>query len=121
MSLSGVVLIWLDAPVLRSGFTTRGWLLVIVSLLCGMGSLIAVARRKFFQAVVASSGAVASVIWGWGISQYPIIVPPTVTSDLAKAPNNVLWAMILISAAGAVFLLPSLAYLFILFKRADHD
>ncbi len=116
LSFGGLMMVWLDAPTLAAGFVSRGWPLVIVSLVCGIGSLVEVWRVNCTRAVIAASGAVASVVWGWGISQYPVIIPPHITESVAKSPDNVLWMMLAVIATGAVFLLPALGYLFVLFK-----
>lgn len=116
-SVGGLVMVAIEAPSLASGFLVRGWPLVVVSLFCGIGSLVEVWRLNCTRAAVAASGAVAAVIWGWGISQYPLLIPPSLTARSAKAPDNVLWLMLAVISTGAVFLLPALGYLFVLFKR----
>ena len=116
LSFGGLLMIWIEAPALAAGGLLRGWPLVIVSLVCGIGSLIEVWRLRTTRAVFAASGAVAAVIWGWGISQYPAIIPPNITAEVAKAPDNVLWMMLVVISLGAVLLLPALGYLFVLFK-----
>lgn len=116
LSFGGLVMVWIEAPTLAAGFVARGWPLIIVSLVCGIGSIIEVWRANGTRAVIAASGAVAAVIWGWGVAQYPAIIPPNVTSAAAKAPDNVLWMMLVVISIGAVLLLPALGYLFVLFK-----
>lgn len=116
LSIGGLVTVGLEAPALAEEILSRGWPLVVVSLLCGIGSLIEIWRSNFMRAVVASAGAVAAVVWGWAVSQYPLIVPPTITSEVSQAPDNVLWAMLAIITVGALLLFPSLAYLLYLFK-----
>jgi len=116
LSFGGLVMVAIEAPFLTNGFLTRGWPLVIVSLFCGIGSLVEVWRLNCTRAVIASAGAVTAVIWGWGISQYPFLIPPSISAHEAKSPDNVLWIMLAVIAAGAVFLLPVLGYLFVLFK-----
>lgn len=121
LSLGGLVMVSIDMPDLAEGFRVRGWPFVVLSLVCGFGSLYALWKANYTRAVLASSGAVASVIWGWGVSQYPVLIPPDITSEHVKAPDNVLWLMILVIMAGAVFLLPALGYLLILFKAQRPD
>lgn len=116
LSFGGLVMVAIEAPHLAEGFTIRGWPLVIVSLICGIGSLIEVWRLNCTRAVIAAGGAVTAVIWGWGISQYPVIIPPGITAATAKAPDGVLWMMLIVIVTGGVFLLPALGYLFMLFK-----
>lgn len=116
LSFGGLVMVAIEAPHLAEGFAIRGWPLVIVSLICGIGSLIEVWRLNCTRAVIAAGGAVTAVIWGWGISQYPVIIPPGITAATAKAPDGVLWMMLIVIVTGGVFLLPALGYLFMLFK-----
>jgi cytochrome d ubiquinol oxidase subunit II len=116
LSLAGLVMVAIDAPLLTEGFLRRGWPLILVSLVCGVLSLVDVWRLKCTRAVIAAAGAVTAVIWGWGISQYPAIIPPDITASSARAPANVLWIMLAVIGTGAVFLLPALGYLFVLFK-----
>lgn len=116
LSVGGLVMVALETPALAAGFLQRGWPLVCLSLICGILSLIEVWRHNFWRAVIASSGAVATVLWGWAVSQYPQIVPPYITSHIARAPDNVLWIMLVVIAVGSALLFPSLTYLFILFK-----
>ncbi|GIW98455.1 MAG: cytochrome D ubiquinol oxidase subunit II [Pirellulaceae bacterium] len=119
LSASGLVVVWLEAPGLHAGFMSRGWPLVALSLLGGIGSLVELGRSNYLRASLAAATAVTAVVWGWGVAQYPLLVPPSIDKDMAKAPDNVLWMMLLVSTIGAGLLLPSLAYLFILFKSSQ--
>ena len=121
LSVGGLVMVAIEAPSLAEGFMTQGWPLVVVSLICGIGSLVEIWRLNCTRAVIASSGAVTAVIWGWGISQYPTIIPPGITVSQARAPDNVLWMMLAVISLGAIFLLPALGYLFVLFKHQQSD
>jgi len=60
--------------------------------------------------------AVAAVIWGWGVAQYPVLVPPALTVTAAAEPKAVHWALVWSITCGAVLLVPALAYLFFLSK-----
>jgi cytochrome d ubiquinol oxidase subunit II len=116
LSLGGLALVWIEMPELTKGFLQRGWPFVFISLICGFWSLYDLWHARYSRSAVLSSGAVAAVIWGWGVSQYPILIPPKITSEHVKAPDNVLWAMLIVITMGAIFLLPALAYLLFLFK-----
>ncbi len=115
LSFGGLIIVAGEAPQLALGFYNRGWPLVIVSLVCGIGSLVETWRRNVNLAVLAASLAVAAVLWGWGVSQYPTIVPGISTAE-AKAPDIVLWMMLAVIVTGGLFLFPALGYLFYIFK-----
>jgi cytochrome bd ubiquinol oxidase subunit II len=56
------------------------------------------------------------VVIGGGLAVHPALVPPQVTVESARAPREVLWALVASVAVGAVILVPSLVLLFRLFK-----
>jgi cytochrome bd ubiquinol oxidase subunit II len=116
LALAGVVLVATGAPVLWEGFRLRSWPLVGGSLVAGFSSLYSLAVERYRTAVLSAAMAVSTVIWGWGIAQFPLIVPPAITIQSAKAPANVLWLLIATLGVGAVLLFPALGYLFYLFK-----
>jgi cytochrome bd ubiquinol oxidase subunit II len=116
LSFAGLCLVWMVSPHLTAGMLTRGWPLVAVSAACGIGSLVETYRLNCTRAVIAAAGAVGGVISGWGISQYPEIIPPLITSQLAQAPDQVLWMMLIVIGIGALLLFPALAYLMYVFK-----
>jgi len=117
LALAGVVYVATDAPGLWAGFRERSWPLIAGSVLAGFLSLYSLQRERYHSAVVASAAAVTTVVWGWAVAQYPFLVPPTITVESTKAPDNVLLLLILTIALGSMLLLPAIGYLFYLFKR----
>ena len=116
LAVVGLVVVAVDAPELWAGFGRRGWPLVALSIVGGLGSLWALYARRYTLAALGAGTAVATVILGWGAAQYPFLVPPTIDVAAAKAPDGALWFLLGSIGAGAVLLVPSLAYLFYLFK-----
>jgi cytochrome bd ubiquinol oxidase subunit II len=67
--------------------------------------------------VIAALG-VAAVIWGWGVAQYPVLLPgTTITLSNAGAPHSTLVAVIVVFIAAVVLIGPSFALLFSLQGR----
>ncbi len=116
LAMAGLAVVATDAPLLWNGFRAHAWPLVGLSMVGGIFSLIALLLRRFTAAVLGAGVAVAGVICGWGVAQYPAIIPPAVTVKGAKGPDAVLWALIWGFVIGAALLVPSLGYLFYLFK-----
>jgi cytochrome d ubiquinol oxidase subunit II len=93
--------------------TGRALPLVILAGLCG---LVVVAQltvnRRTGVRVVAALG-VAAVIWGWGVAQYPVLLPgTTVTLSNAGAPESTLVGVIVVFVGAAVLIGPSFALLY---------
>jgi cytochrome d ubiquinol oxidase subunit II len=65
-----------------------------------------------------AAAQVAMVLWGWATSQFPFVLPPDLTFREAAAPPQVLRSVLGALAAGALLLVPALAYLFKVFKAA---
>jgi cytochrome d ubiquinol oxidase subunit II len=100
---------------------TRWWapvLLVWTSLFAG-AALIALWLRRFVVARLAAIGQVTLILVGWGLAQYPNLVTPDVTVTNAAAPEFTLRLLVIALGFGAILLLPSLAYLFYVFKRRE--
>jgi cytochrome d ubiquinol oxidase subunit II len=73
--------------------------------------LLASGRRQGLR--VLSALGVALVVWGWGVAQYPAVLPGTsVTLGNAGAPSSTLVALVAIFVLAVLLVLPSFALLF---------
>ena len=72
--------------------------------------------RAFHLARILVALEVVAIFLGWFLSQAPYFVPPTLTFQQAAAPNETLIDFLWVLGIGAVFFLPSLALLFMIFK-----
>ena len=59
-----------------------------------------------------------AILVGWAVAQYPYVLVPEVTIEEAAVGRSTLVAMLVALGAGAVVLVPSLVYLYVLFQRA---
>jgi cytochrome bd ubiquinol oxidase subunit II len=55
-------------------------------------------------------------VLGWGVSQYPYLMPPYLTLRSASAPAATQTLLLIALGAGALVLFPSLRLLFRVFK-----
>jgi cytochrome d ubiquinol oxidase subunit II len=117
LSLASLAVVQDDAPDLYHSLTHRGLPLVISSMLMGAVSLALLARRNYASVRVSAALAVAAILWAWGYGRYPTLLPGLKAGQAASA-HATLQATALSSAVGLAILLPSLAWLFILFQRA---
>lgn len=82
-----------------------------------MAALVALWLGYFKLARVAAIAQVTSILTGWCVAQYPHLVYPDMTITNAAAPEITLRLLLIALGLGAVVLLPSLYYLFYVFKR----
>ena len=109
------------APEVRETLTRSGWALPLqggaaFAALMAIGALL---RRRWKLARFAAAAQVSVILWGWVVSQYPLLVPPSLSIRDAAAPPVTLRLLAAVLASGAVILVPSLAYLFRTFARSS--
>lgn len=72
--------------------------------------------RWFHLARVTAIAQVALILWGCALAEYPLLVPPDITIGNSAAPPVVQKLLLIALGAGSLVLLPSLYYLFHVFK-----
>lgn len=92
--------------------TGRGLALVVVSVLAGVAVLALLLRGVAWPVRPLAALAVAAVVWGWAISQYPYILPPRLTIAGTAAPRAALVAMLVVVGIIVILVAPSFALLF---------
>jgi len=117
IAVAGIFVLRADARFLFDRLVWQGLPLVIVSGLCGLGSLVLLARRRDFAARVLAVGAVVSIVWGWGVAQWPYVLPESLKVDAAAAPDPTLASVLIVFAIAAVVILPSIAIVYVLDQR----
>jgi cytochrome d ubiquinol oxidase subunit II len=70
---------------------------------------------------VAAGLQVSLIFWGWALAQYPFLVPPDLTIANSAAPASTLRLVLIALGVGGAVLLPSLWYLFQVFKTVPAD
>jgi len=110
--LAGIDVVRLDAPRLYAGLLGPGLPLLLSSVGMSAASLILLWRRAFALTRVLAAGAVVTVLWAWGVAQYPDLLVGSTTVAQAAAPAATLTALLIAIAVGAALVLPSLGLLF---------
>ena len=77
--------------------------------------------RRYRVARVAVGLQVSLIFWGWALAQYPFLLPPSFTIRSTAAPHSTLRLTLIVLLVGGAVLLPSLWYLFQVFKTAPAD
>ncbi|RAS57889.1 cytochrome bd-I ubiquinol oxidase subunit 2 apoprotein [Lentzea atacamensis] len=118
VGLAGIAVLHADAPLLFDGLIGRGLPVVVLSIITGLGALALLLVRRYTVARIASALAVTAILIGWAVGQYPYVLLPSLTVDQAATGHTTLVALLVALGAGALILVPSLAYLYVLFQRS---
>jgi cytochrome d ubiquinol oxidase subunit II len=100
-----------------------GWETLAFQAATGVAALAAIWAlwaRRWTLARIAAAAQVSLILWGWVIVQYPFVIPQTLTVRAAAAPRETLVLLLYGVLAGAVLLVPALAYLYRTFARRSH-
>jgi cytochrome bd ubiquinol oxidase subunit II len=116
-AIAGIFVLRADATYLFHGLTSRGLAFVVLSAVCGTGSLVSLVRGAHRGARVLAAGAVLTVIAGWGVAQWPYVLPESLEVADAAAPAATLGAVLVVAVVAFVVIVPSLALLFVLDQR----
>jgi cytochrome d ubiquinol oxidase subunit II len=114
-----------DAPTLADGLETQAAPLIVLSFLAGVATLVLLLRRSYAVARLTALLAVAAVVVGWGVGQYPWLLVDEVTIEDAAGAPATLSALLVAVGLAALLVVPPLAYLYRLtqsegWTRVDH-
>jgi cytochrome d ubiquinol oxidase subunit II len=118
MALAVFVLARREAPLIHHALISEmlGRPMFTLTILFGIGTIVALWRRRYVWARMAAISEVSAILWGWGLAQYPFLVPYSLTIHGAAAPPMTLKLLLGALVLGALILFPSLYYLFRVFK-----
>jgi cytochrome d ubiquinol oxidase subunit II len=118
LSVAGLLVARADARTLFDGLTGRALPFVVVSVFGGTAALVLVRVHRFTLARVCAALAVTGLVWGWGVAQYPQLLPGLDVAA-AAAVSTTLRAVVVTSLVGLVVLVPSMIWLLRLFQQPD--
>jgi cytochrome bd ubiquinol oxidase subunit II len=117
VSAVGVVVLSADAPALYTELTTgRALPFLLIAVLSGLASLLLLWRRAYVAVRLTAAAGVTGLLWGWGLGQYPELLPGVSIAD-AAATDAVLAASLGALGVGALLLVPSLWWLYATFQH----
>jgi len=105
-----------QAPLLWHGLLDHALPLAIATALIGLGAATSLFLRRYRLARVLAFTTTALIFASWGLSQFPYLVPVAVTINTAASPPSTLLALLISTSIGMALLLPSLWFLFHVFR-----
>jgi cytochrome d ubiquinol oxidase subunit II len=117
LALAGIFALHSEAGYVFDRLTDQGLPLVIASGLCGLAVLVLLARGERRGLRPLAIAAVVAVIWGWGVAQFPYLLPTSLKISESAAPDPTLDALIVVFGAAVLVVLPALGLLYWLSQR----
>ncbi len=121
VALAGLFVLRHDAHRLYVHLLGRGWPLITVSALAGLAALavtvLAPLRDRPALIRPLSALAVAAILAGWGVAQYPYLLGTHTSIYAAAAPAATMNALAVVALAAVVLVVPSLGWLLLLTQR----
>ncbi len=117
LGVIGIFVLRADASYLFQGLTSRALPLVILGTLCGVAALVLLLRDAPRGARLLAVVAVASVIIGWAVAQWPYILPQTLTFSAAASPTGTLTAVLIVVVLAVLIVGPGFILLYVLDQR----
>ena len=118
LAAASLVLMHSKAEYVFDGLTGDGLPLVVLSALCGLAVLVLLYRGVRRGARPLAVGAVAAVIAGWGVAQWPYLLPQKLTISAAAAPSATLTGVLVVFGIAVLVVLPAIGLLFTLAQRS---
>jgi cytochrome d ubiquinol oxidase subunit II len=117
LAVAGILVLNAQAEYVHDRLVREGLPLVIVSALCGLGALWLLWRGSPRGARPLAAGAVVAVVWGWGVAQYPYLLPEELKIADAAAPSATLTSVLVVFGVAVLIVVPSIVLLFTLAQR----
>ena len=116
LGIAGLALAPSEAPLLWHGLLDHALWAIAVTMLIGPATAIALFFRRFRLARVLIVLETGAFLGTWGLAQLPYIIPPDLTLMNAASPPTTLRAFFVTALVGMLVLIPSLWFLFHIFK-----
>lgn len=117
LAIAGIFILRADARYVYDGLTSEGIPLVILSAVCGLGALVLLRRGAHRGVRELAVGAVVAVIWGWGVAQFPYLLPTELTIADGAGTSTTLTMVLGVFAVAVVLVLPAIGLLYSLSQR----
>jgi cytochrome d ubiquinol oxidase subunit II len=128
LAAAGLLALHDEARYVYDRLTGEALPLVVLSALCGVAVIGLLLRRARGAAASfppirgkamrpLSVAAVVAVIWGWGVAQFPYLLPTSLKIGQSAAPDPTLDAVLVVFAVAVVVVLPALGLLYWLSQR----
>ncbi|MEO0493774.1 MAG: cytochrome d ubiquinol oxidase subunit II [Actinomycetota bacterium] len=114
IALAGIPVILSDAETLADGLLGRGLPFILVSAAAGLATMWLLWNFRLRAARLSAAIAVAAVVAGWGVAQYPWILVDQLEIDDAAGADAALIGTLIAGGVAIAMVAPALLYLYTL-------
>lgn len=115
----GLLLAPSQASPLWRGMLDHALWAVIITILIGIATAVALFLRRYRLTRILIALDIGAFLGTWGLAQLPYIIPPDLTIPSTASPPTTLWEFLVSAAVGMLVLVPSLWFLFHVFKGGN--
>ena len=116
VGLIALLLAHFYAPALWSGLLGKALPITIGAMLVGLATAFCLLTQRDRTARILLMLEITAIFVAWAVAQAPALIVPDVTIANAASPDVTLKAFLIASTVGMIFFLPSLWFLFSVFK-----
>lgn len=109
----------IDSDTLAGKLQGRGAVLLVISGAAGLSALWLLHRQRWATARIGAVIAVASIVIGWGVAQYPDLLTDTLSLEDAAGARATLIGLVITFAFAAITAVPAMLWLFVLVNRRE--
>ena len=88
-------------------------------MVAGIATLVLLKQVRWAIARLTAVAAVASIVVGWGVAQYPDLLVDEMTIDAGAGARSTLIGLVIVFLVAAVTAVPALIWLFVLVNQHD--
>ena len=110
-----------DADTLVRRLEGRGSVPVVASAVAGLAALVLLRQKRWAVARIAAVAAVASIVIGWGVGQYPDVLVDHATINEVAGARPTMVGLVVVFGVAAVTVIPSLLWLFALVQLSPTE
>jgi cytochrome bd ubiquinol oxidase subunit II len=118
VAIAGIVELHADARYIFDRLTAEALPLVILSLIAGTGALVLLYRgwKRFIRPLGVA--AVVMIIWGWGVAQFPYLLPRDLTIAAGAGTGPTMTMILIVFVVALLLVIPALGLLYTLQQRS---
>jgi cytochrome d ubiquinol oxidase subunit II len=118
IAFAGIFVLRADARYVYDGLTSDGIPLVILSAVCGLGALVLLRRGARRGVRELAVGAVVAIIWGWGVAQFPYLLPTDLTIAAGAGTGSTLTMVLVVFVVAVILVIPAIVLLYTLTQKS---